>query len=100
MRDLLDMRTGVLFRKTYLALDAVVRVMERSMGWRPRLESDSIGAYACLATLEWAEPHGGSADTDMLGWVCERAVGIRMADLASSLLWPPLGAEADAHLAE
>ena len=35
IRDLLDMRTGVAFRETYTALDAEVRVMERSMGWRP-----------------------------------------------------------------
>src|SRR6266699_6401405 len=35
IRNLLDMRTGVAFRETYTALDAEVRVMERSMGWRP-----------------------------------------------------------------
>ncbi|HEV2937087.1 MAG TPA: serine hydrolase, partial [Streptosporangiaceae bacterium] len=35
IRDLLDMRTGVAFRETYTAPDAEVRVMERSMGWRP-----------------------------------------------------------------
>jgi CubicO group peptidase (beta-lactamase class C family) len=103
VRDLLDMRTGVQFRETYDALDAEVRVMERSMGWRPRQEGDPIGAYAYLATLERAEPHGGmftyrSADTDMLGWVCERAAGVRMADLVSSLLWQPMGAEADAEI--
>jgi CubicO group peptidase (beta-lactamase class C family) len=103
VRDLLDMRTGVRFRETYDALDAEVRVMERSMGWRPRLEGDPVGAYAYLATLERAEPHGGtftyrSADTDMLGWVCERAAEGRMADLVSSLIWQPMGAEADAEI--
>ena len=35
VRHLLDMRTGVAFRETYLEPDAEVRVMERSMGWRP-----------------------------------------------------------------
>ena len=39
-----------------------------------------------------------SADTDMLGWVCERASGTRMADLVSTLLWQPMGAEADAEI--
>ena len=103
VRDLLDMRTGVAFRETYTDPDAEVRVMERSMGWRPRLPGDREGAYPYLATLGSAGPHGGdftyrSADTDMLGWVCERASGVRMADLISTLIWQPIGAEADAEI--
>ena len=45
IRNLLDMRTGVAFRETYTALDAEVRVMERSMGWRPAQPGDLAGAY-------------------------------------------------------
>jgi CubicO group peptidase (beta-lactamase class C family) len=103
IRDLLDMRTGVAFRETYTAADAEVRVMERSMGWRPALPSDPEGAYPYLVTLGTAGSHGGeftyrSADTDMLGWACERASGIRMADLISALIWQPIGAERDAEI--
>jgi len=103
VRNLLDMRTGVAFRETYTALDAEVRVMERSMGWRPSLPGDPVGAYPYLATLGSAGSHGGdftyrSADTDMLGWACERASGIRMADLISGLVWQPIGAERDAEI--
>ena len=103
VRDLLDMRTGVGFRETYTDPDAEVRVMERSMGWRPARPGDPAGAYSYLATLASAGPHGGdftyrSADTDMLGWVCERASGIRMADLISTLIWQPIGAECDAEI--
>ncbi len=103
IRDLLDMRTGVAFRETYTALDAEVRVMERSMGWRPALPGDPRGAYPYLATLGSAGPHGGefsyrSADSDMLGWACERASGIRVADLVSALIWQPIGAERDAEI--
>jgi CubicO group peptidase (beta-lactamase class C family) len=103
IRDLLDMRTGVAFRETYTALDAEVRVMERSMGWRPALPGDPPGAYPYLATLGRAGPHGGeftyrSADTDMLGWVCERASGTRVADLISAFVWQPIGAESDAEI--
>jgi len=103
VRDLLDMRTGVLFRETYEDPEAEIRVMERSMGWRPWHEGDPLGAYAYLATLKREEPHGGtftyrSADTDMLGWVCERAADTRMADLVSTLLWQPMGAEAPAEI--
>ena len=59
--------------------------------------------YDYLTTLGTAGAHGGdftyrSADTDMLGWVLERASGTRMADLVSSLLWVPIGAEHDADI--
>ena len=104
VRDLLDMRTGVRFREEYTDDDAEVRVMERSMGWRPGVDGDDEGGmYAYLATLGTDTAHGGtfvyrSADTDMLGWVCERAAGTRMADLISSLVWRPMGAEFDAEI--
>jgi CubicO group peptidase (beta-lactamase class C family) len=103
IRDLLDMRTGVRFRETYTAPDAEVRVMERSMGWRPARAGDPVGAYAYLASLGTAGPHGGeftyrSADSDMLGWACERVSGSRIADLISALIWQPIGAEHDAEV--
>jgi len=103
IRDLLDMRTGVRFRETYTAPDAEVRVMERSMGWRPARPGDPVGAYPYLAGLGTAGPHGGeftyrSADSDMLGWACERVSGTRMADLISALIWQPIGAEHDAEV--
>ena len=103
VRHLLDMRTGVGFRETYTEPAAEVRIMERSMGWRPRLDEDPVGTYEYLTTLARDQRHGGpfayrSADTDMLGWVCERASGIRMADLISTLLWVPMGAERDAEI--
>lgn len=104
VRNLLDMRTGVVFREEYTDIDAEIRVMERHIGWRPGTAADkSGGMYAYLATLTGGTEHGGrfvyrSADTDMLGWVCERAAGTRMSDLISQLLWQPLGAEFDAEI--
>ncbi len=103
IRDLLDMRTGVAFRETYTALDAAVRVLERSRGWPPAQPGDPGGAYPYLTTVGRAGPHGReftyrSADSDMLGWACERASGTRMADLISALIWQPIGAERDAEI--
>ena len=48
-------------------------------------------------------PHGErflyrSAESDVLGWVCERAAGLPMAELISELIWAPMGAEHDALL--
>jgi CubicO group peptidase (beta-lactamase class C family) len=104
VRQLLDMRTGVAFREEYTNEDAEVRVMERYMGWRPGEEDDlARGMYFYLTKLGSDADHGGrfayrSADTDMLGWVCERAAGARMADLISLLIWQPMGAEFDAEI--
>ncbi|MDN5794709.1 MAG: beta-lactamase family protein [Intrasporangium sp.] len=103
VRDLLDMRTGAKFSETYKDPKAEVRVMERHMGWRPGLDEPPLGAYAYLRTLDSEGPHGGdftyrSADTDVLGWVCERAAGDRMANLIARYLWTPMGAEWDADV--
>lgn len=101
VRNVLDMRTGVAFRETYTDPEAEVRVMERSMGWRPLEPDDPVGAYAYLATLGRDGPHDGrftyrSADTDLLGWLCERVAGAPMANLISERIWAPMGAEFDA----
>lgn len=94
-RHLLDMRSGVRFREDYTDPRSDVRRLESWIGDR--------GIYAFLATLGAETGHGGrflyrSAETDVLGWVCERAAGAPMADLMSTLLWAPLGAERDADL--
>ena len=57
-----------------------------------------------LLTLQQQRPHGGpfeyrSCETDVLGWVCEEASGVRMPELMSRLLWSRLGAESDAAIA-
>jgi CubicO group peptidase (beta-lactamase class C family) len=103
IRDVLDMRTGVAFRETYAAPDSEVRRMERSAGWAPTSPGDPVGVNAFLSGIGASGPHGGeftyrSCDTDMLGWVCERAAGQRMADLISTLVWQPMGAEFDAEV--
>jgi CubicO group peptidase (beta-lactamase class C family) len=104
VRHLLNMRTGVAFREEYTNQDAEVRVMERYMGWRPGDAHDEArGMYFYLTKLGTDTDHGGpfvyrSADTDMLGWVCERAADARMADLISLLIWQPMGAEFDAEI--
>lgn len=104
VRNLLDMRTGVKFSEEYTNPHAEVRVMERYMGWRPGSGADDVrGMYGYMTTLATGSAHGGpfvyrSADTDMLGWVCERAAGTRMAELISTLIWQPIGAEFDAEI--
>jgi CubicO group peptidase (beta-lactamase class C family) len=104
VRHLLDMRSGVSFREEYTNPDAEVRRLDEWIGWRPHGAGDEpLGLYRFLATLRADGPHGGrflyrSAQSDALGWVCERAGGARMADLISTLVWAPMGAEHEAEL--
>jgi CubicO group peptidase (beta-lactamase class C family) len=94
VRDLLDMRSGVQFLEEYTNPAAEVRLMDEwILGDR--------GLYAFLATLSSDRPHGGafryrSSETDVLGWVCERASGTPMSALIGELVWAPMGAEHDA----
>jgi CubicO group peptidase (beta-lactamase class C family) len=104
VRHLLDMRSGVSFVEDYTDAQADVRRLDEWVGWRPKNVDDiPRGLYAFLLTLRSGTAHGGpfvyrSAETDVLGWVCERAAGLRMADLISTLVWGPMGAEHDAEI--
>jgi CubicO group peptidase (beta-lactamase class C family) len=82
-----------------------VRLLEQAIGWAPRTVPDLPSTmYDYLLTLRQASPHGGtfqyrSCETDILGWVCEAAGGLRMPELMSALLWSKLGAQNNATIA-
>jgi CubicO group peptidase (beta-lactamase class C family) len=105
VRDVLDMRSGIRFSEDYLDPDAEVRLLEQAVGWAPRRTPGIPSTlYDYLATLEAKREHGTgfeyrSCETDVLGWVCERAAGSRMAPLVTELVWQPIGAEFAADLA-
>ncbi|MDF3010759.1 MAG: 6-aminohexanoate-dimer hydrolase [Burkholderiales bacterium] len=105
LRQLLDMRTGVAFDEDYLATTGPMIAYRKSTGWNPvqagETPSDLRSFYKVLTQSDRA--HGGafrytSPNTDLLGWVIERASGGRYADLMSELLWKPLGAERSAYI--
>lgn len=104
VRHVLDMRSGVAFVEDYTDTQADVRRLDAWIGWRPQhADEHPRGLYAFLRELGSGTAHGGtfvyrSAETDVLGWVCERAAGSRMADLISTLVWQPMGAERDAEI--
>jgi CubicO group peptidase (beta-lactamase class C family) len=100
VRDVLDMRSGIMFSEEYLNPAAEVRQLEQVIGWAPRAPGLPTSMYEYLATLTALRPHGvafeyRSCETDILGWVCERATGIRMPELLSTVIWSRLGAEQD-----
>ena len=114
VRNILDMRTGVRFTEGYDDPQSDIERLGRCLGWdqesqgrenpeNPENQAEPAGLYRFLTTLPAEAPHGGrflyrSAESDVLGWVCERAAGQPMAALVSELLWAPMGAEHDADL--
>ncbi|HEV2097334.1 MAG TPA: serine hydrolase [Stellaceae bacterium] len=105
VRHLLDMRTGVAFDEDYLATSGPMVEYRKSTNWNPpdpgESPSDLRSFYRSLRAADGH--HGGrfhyvSPNTDLLGWVVERASGRRFADLISDCLWKPMGAECSAYI--
>ena len=105
LHHLLDMRVGVAFDENYEATDGDIIAYRKAQGWNPldpgEAPSDLRGFFARLTRPDG--PHGArfhyvSPNTDLLGWVIERATGRRFADLVSELLWRPMGAAEDAYI--
>lgn len=94
VRHLLDMRAGIVLD------DGQQRAYGTATNWDPPLPGGSPADLHSFFETMSAPPtgHGGpfsyvSANTDLLGWVIERATGRTFASLASALLWRPMGAE-------
>src|SRR5580704_2965566 len=103
VRDVLDMRSGVRFLEEYANPRSDIRRLDEWIGWDGTDAGEPRGLYQFLATLPAEAPHGSrflyrSAESDVLGWVCERAAGRPMAELISELIWAPMGAGCDAVL--
>ncbi|WNG94724.1 serine hydrolase [Mycobacterium sp. ITM-2016-00318] len=104
VRNLLDMRSGIKFSEDYQDPMAEVRLIEQAIGWAPRTVADLPSTmYDFLVSLRQKSPHGGpfeyrSCETDVLGWICEAAGGMRMPELMSQLLWSKLGARINASI--
>ena len=105
VRHVLDMRVGLDFDEDYLATSGPIVEYRKSTNWNPLgpgERASDLRSY--LAGLkERAGPDGGpfhyvSTNTDLLGWILERASGVRFADLMSTLLWKPIGAQSSAYI--
>jgi CubicO group peptidase (beta-lactamase class C family) len=103
VRHVLDMRSGVAFLEEYSNPQSDIRRLDEWIGWDGPRAHESRGLYRFLATLQAEAPHGSrflyrSAESDVLGWVCERAAGQPVTELISALVWAPMGAEHEAVL--
>jgi CubicO group peptidase (beta-lactamase class C family) len=104
VRDLLDMRAGIVWDENYLASAGPIIEYRKSTGWNPLAPGEAPSdLHSFYASLTEAGAHGGpvhyvSPNTDLLGWVIERASGRRYADLISEVLWKKVGAERSAYI--
>jgi CubicO group peptidase (beta-lactamase class C family) len=105
VRHLLDMTVGIKFVEDYNDPDGDVIRYRYAMGWDippPGREVTDVRRF--LATLRPdGKPHGDtfhyvSTNTDVLGWVYERACEQPLSDILSEYLWGPLGAEHDGYV--
>ena len=105
LRDLLDMRAGISFDEDYLAAAGPIIEYRKAQNWDPLLPGESPSDLRTFfgSLVKQDGTHGGrfhyvSPNTDLMGWVIERATGVRYADLVSELLWQPMGAGRDAYI--
>ena len=101
LRHLLDMRAGIVWDENYLAASGPIIEYRKASGWNPSDGASDLHSF--YGMLKDATPHGGvfhytSPNSDLLGWVVERATGRRYAELMSERVWKPMGAERSAYI--
>jgi CubicO group peptidase (beta-lactamase class C family) len=105
IRHLLDMSVGIAFMEDYEDPSGDVARYRHAGGWDPlppgETPSDLRSFFASLKPD--GRKHGGlfhyvSTNTDVLGWVYERACARPYAEITSQYLWAPLGAECNAYI--
>lgn len=105
VQQVLDMTTGVVFDESYGTPGSHMQKLDQACGWKPMTRPDwPQTMWELVLTLtEQERPHGElfryrSIETDVLGFVMERASGLPLAELVSTELWAPIGAEEDAYI--
>ena len=104
LRDLLDMRAGIVWDENYLATSGPIVEYRKATGWNPLGPGDAPSDLKSFYVhLRQTAPHGGpvhyvSPNSDLLGWVVEQATGERYAELMGKRVWQKAGAERSAYI--
>jgi CubicO group peptidase (beta-lactamase class C family) len=105
IRHLLDMAVGIAFNEDYEDPRGDVIRYRHAAGWDPLPPGETpidlrgfLGQQNPDGQKHGEVFHYVSTNTDVLGWVYERASGRPYAELVSDYLWRPLGAERDAYI--
>jgi CubicO group peptidase (beta-lactamase class C family) len=105
VRHLLDMAVGIAFNEDYDDPRGDVARYRNAVGWDPLPAGDQpidlrsfLGQQRPDGQKHGTLFHYVSTNTDVLGWVYERACGRAYADIVSEYLWQPLGAQCHAYI--
>lgn len=105
VRHVLDMTVSIDFVEDYLDTTGDFARYRVATGWNPVPDGMApLDLRGFLVTLKrGAAPHGRkfhyvSPNSDLLGWILERASGTPFPELMSNALWRPMGAEFDAYV--
>jgi CubicO group peptidase (beta-lactamase class C family) len=105
VRHLLDMAVGIAFNEDYDDPKGDVMRYRYAAGWDPLPPGEAPNDLRSFLAQQKSDgqKHGElfhyvSTNTDVLGWVYERACDQSYADITSEYLWSPLGAERDAYI--
>ena len=103
LQQLLDMQIAIDFEENYEASSGKFIEYRTSTGWHPcALDQIDVNLHDFLCSLSASGANHGetfaykSPNSDLLGWILERASGESLSALLSRYLWQPMGAEADA----
>jgi len=105
LQQLLDMVVSIDFNEDYLDPAGKFAEYRTATAWNPcALDAIDQNLHDFLCSIEPGKAEHGvryeykSPNSDLLGWVLERASGEGLASLFSRYLWRPMGAEADGYV--
>ncbi len=105
LQQLLDMQVSIDFDEDYLASSGAFVEYRSATGWHPcGVDQIDSNLHDFLSTIKPGKQQHGfrfeykSPNSDLLGWLLERASGQGLAELMSEHLWQPMGAEKDAYI--
>lgn len=104
VRQVMDMTTGVQYSEDYSDPNADIWLYSAAASPLPKPDNYS-GPDGYWEYLQQVRPEGRHGDefhyktinSDMLGWIISRATGKAVTELASEMLWRPMGAEQSAY---
>lgn len=105
VREVMDMTTGIKYTEDYSDPDSDIWKYSEAASPLPK-PADYKGPDGYWEYLQQVQPEGKNGEAfhyktvnaDMVGWLVSRVSGKSVSDLASDMLWKPMGAEQDAYM--
>jgi len=104
VRHLLDMSVGTGFVEDYANPTAEYLRYRESTAWNPSAAPELVDMRSFLTGLSRGGPAHGHAfhyvspNSDLLGWVLERAAGRSFEAMLAEEIWQPMGATGEAYI--